>query len=743
MGAFLHTKKEAALRLRGQLVSCIIAMSFIFNSHYSRALGAGRPITIKDIIGIRKLGAISISPDGQAAAYLVIHAIVAKDAYSVTLVVTSTQDTSEHKEIVTREVPAVRTEVGDVLEDIGSNVTAGIVFTWTRGGRELVYGVPEGTNTSLFSYIPGTGQLKPLRTILGKVTTLEAFGQSKYAYCIVRRPLSMPANGSLVDPAYRYDQATFHFWDKHPWQDGRAYNDRSRPWTSPAAPVDCFEREEGREPQTPIDKSRLEKADWRKPLQGAALSQVGDRAYQGNPAVGAWVSPDRKYILFIADVRQTENAGWERKTVAWVERKTPGGKQVELFQGEGEREGGIQIVFWSPDSKFVVGIRKSLDHTQVVRFDINTGQESSLLKTAWGFYEPRLSPSGRFLYGIREKPDTPEQLARLDLLTGKMLLIDNFNRQLEGVLVPPYKIVRQFNQYGDELTGYMFYPPGFHGEERLPFVAIRGQDWDAFCDGGTGVEFPGMVMALKGFITLFYEPSSKHFPPSSDGNAAFSSLRFKSPIENLRLLIADLDQKGWVDPQKTGIAGLSAGADIVNYAAGFSNVFSVGSPTTGEAYSPTNYFIFDSEQVEGLFTKRYALPYPDKRGMPAWQKVSASLNASQSDMPLLFQPGDAEAWITVPQHIAWKHAGLPVATYVYPDEGHIKVHPLNRYFVMTRNLQWFDFWLRNIIDTRPEFADQFKRWETMRDGFCNKDSKDRANVCKTSMRTGARALDPK
>ncbi len=53
--------------------------------------------------------------------------------------------------------------------------------------------------------------------------------------------------------------------------------------------------------------------------------------------------------------------------------------------------------------------------------------------------------------------------------------------------------------------------------------------------------------------------------------------------------------------------------------------------------------------------------------------------------------------------------------YVYPDEGHVKIHPLNRYYVMTRNLQWFDYWLRGAIDPRPEFADQFRRWAGMRD----------------------------
>ena len=42
---------------------------------------------------------------------------------------------------------------------------------------------------------------------------------------------------------------------------------------------------------------------------------------------------------------------------------------------------------------------------------------------------------------------------------------------------------------------------------------------------------------------------------------------------------------------------------------------------------------------------------------------------------------------------------------------------LDRYYVMTRNLQWFDFWLKGVTDSSIEFGDQFKRWEKMRDDW--------------------------
>ncbi len=127
--------------------------------------------------------------------------------------------------------------------------------------------------------------------------------------------------------------------------------------------------------------------------------------------------------------------------------------------------------FWAPDSKGVLAIRTSLESMKLVRFDIRTGNESTLLNSKWGLFHPTMSLNGRYLYTTREKPDVPKQLCRIDLGTGEMLPIDNFNQQLNDIQVPAYIPVRQTNRYGDELTGYLFLPPNFHGQYRL---SIRG-----------------------------------------------------------------------------------------------------------------------------------------------------------------------------------------------------------------------------------------------------------------------------
>jgi dipeptidyl aminopeptidase/acylaminoacyl peptidase len=677
-------------------------------------------ITIPDIVELRKVGQIAISPNNDSVAYLVVHAIIEKDAYSVSLIVTSASDPQRHDLVMQVETPAVRTQDSGVYEDIGSRVTGGIVFAWKRGASELIYGVPTKDGTDLFQYSFPTRTTKHLWKTKGEVTTLADLAIQGVGYCVIRPP-AVKSRDQGADPAYRYDRATFHSWDKQPWLDGRVAKGGVRTFFDPSPEQDCFAQNDAKGiaqsvPRNSVIVSTTPVPRYTKAVGVMGTANFNGKNFEGNPVVVAIDSPDRNNTLFGAKVAVPESSNSESKMVYFVESTQNGAtKQRVLFTkgGETDNHGEIDRFFWTRDSLSIIYFRSSFDGTEINKIDVNSGKTTQLLRTDWGFEGPtNLSSNGRYLYETREKPNVPKELCRIDLNTGRMVLIDDINRQFEDVRVPPYSPIRQTNKYGDELTGYLFVPPGFHGQERLPFVAIKGPIPNAFCDGGTGVEYPGMVMAMKGFAVLFFSPGKKEFI-SDKGDAQYSLLRFESPIESLRLVISELGTKGWIDPGKTGIAGLSFGADIVDYASGFSSVFSVGEAAGGDALAPANYFLWNKDVLEA-FTKRWGLPAPDTEGLHAWQKVSASLNASHSRMPLLFQPPDSEAWSTVPQHLAWQNAGIPVATYVYPDEGHMKIHPLNRYYVMLRNLQWFDFWLRQAEDLRPQFSDQFERWEEMR-----------------------------
>src|SRR3546814_10333253 len=52
--------------------------------------------------------------------------------------------------------------------------------------------------------------------------------------------------------------------------------------------------------------------------------------------------------------------------------------------------------------------------------------------------------------------------------------------------------------------------------------------------------------------------------------------------------------------------------------------------------------------------------------------------------------------------------------YVFPGELHNKWQPAHRLAVYTRNIDWFDFWLRGYVDPDPSKSEQYERWRALR-----------------------------
>ena len=71
--------------------------------------------------------------------------------------------------------------------------------------------------------------------------------------------------------------------------------------------------------------------------------------------------------------------------------------------------------------------------------------------------------------------------------------------------------------------------------------------------------------------------------------------------------------------------------------------------------------------------------------------------------------------MSVPTWFQLRRAGASVEWYEYPDEGHVKRRPANKWWVYERNLDWFRFWLKGEEDNNPAKAEQYQRWRKLRE----------------------------
>lgn len=512
-------------------------------------------------------------------------------------------------------------------------------------------------------------------------------------YCTVERA-SRPNVTS--DPAFHYSPETFDPMRANPWErvGVRTVKTQCRDYILAT----------GRE--TGAAAVAGKRAD---PITGM-FTGVQPKTYLGWPVAGCFPAPSGLVLLCTAEKPPSEKTGEPGEDVLFVATGKDFSQKQEVLRIHG-REWQNTTPLWTNGGRLLV-IRRGPASSEIDEYDLQGHATNTITRSKWGIYNLHLSSDDRYLFATREEPNVPPQFCRIDLQNGGIVLLDQLNPRFATITMPSYKPMSIANEYGDVVNGYLF-EPMTDDHKPHPFIAIRGMDEDGFALG-TGEECPGLVLAAEGYYVFFFEMSSLPYHPSSRGDTAYTLLRWKSPLASISKLIDDLATQSLVDKSQTGIAGLSAGADLVDYASAFSNTFHAGEATTGEVPAPPNYLLFENWRVKRFFAESMSIPFPDPAGIEKWSSVSATVNASHATMPMLFQAPDSEALLGFWQPAAMIRAGVPADLYVYPDEGHIKVHPMNRYYVMTRNLQWFDFWLHSVEDPRPEFADQFKRWEQMR-----------------------------
>src|SRR5260370_41032367 len=97
-----------------------------------------------------------------------------------------------------------------------------------------------------------------------------------------------------------------------------------------------------------------------------------------------------------------------------------------------------------------------------------------------------------------------------------------------------------------------------------------------------------------------------------------------------------------------------------------------------------------------------------------WQRVSASLNVQRILSPLLVNAADSEYMVDMQLINTLRQSKRPVEMFIYPDELHIKNQPKHRYEIYERNVDWFNYWLRDKEDPDPAKADQYTRWRELR-----------------------------
>jgi poly(3-hydroxybutyrate) depolymerase len=309
----------------------------------------------------------------------------------------------------------------------------------------------------------------------------------------------------------------------------------------------------------------------------------------------------------------------------------------------------------------------------------------------------------------------------------------NPNPQLQTMVFGKAAQYHWKDNSGYEWTGILVTPPGYAPGRRYPLVIqTHGfMDYGFITDGIFPTAMAARPLASAGFVVLQMGWRIDHF--ATDREA-------RDQIAGFRSAIAQLYADGIIDSKRVGIIGFSRTCWHVEQALiDQPDLFAVATIADGIDLSYLQYSLFGEgrpalrKEFEKIIGTR-----PDGNGLDSWVRQSPSFHLDKVTTPIRIEAiGQSSILMEWEIYAALRRENKPVDMIYLPGGQHILQKPLDRLASQQGNVDWFRFWLQGYEDPDPAKAEQYKRWEHLRE-LRDADTKTTASPSQTCQRTNAR-----
>lgn len=359
--------------------------------------------------------------------------------------------------------------------------------------------------------------------------------------------------------------------------------------------------------------------------------------------------------------------------------------------------------------------------------EVFSGFESIGAGSGESRFGSRLCPTvGRRAICTTASASGPPRLESIDLASGRRHVLfdpnDGLRRELAAHALVEH--VTWKDKWGYDGAGVLLTPKVRRVGERLPLV-ITSYRCRGFLLGGTGATVSEHLLVSKGFAVLCVDAgismvngklvgklTLKH-PSSEVAPGQHTFLQWL--VDDWEGAIQHLSQRGVIDPDRVGVSGLSLTGEGVTYAVAHSSAFRAAASAHATMLDPINYYSTVARGELGRFAlNNYGMPNPEKDNTDYYKKASPALNVHRVTTPLLLQVAESEFRGGIQFYANMKEAGKPLEFIVFPQEGHQFMQPVHRLVINERNVDWFQFWLLGREDPAAEKVRQYERWRALR-----------------------------
>jgi len=722
----MHYRASLAVGL-ALLVAPPAAVEAVGAAGAAGAAGAGaaapaRPVTVADLMGLRSISDVRISPDGRQVAYVVSRPALEKDEHEAVLYL----------------VP--------VAGGTPARLTYGTrIFNKPRPAPHLRWS-PDGARLSFLAFAGDLPQVFVLDARGGEARALTASrqGVSDYAWSPdgTRLAYLAPDAPPAEEERRRQDKSFVIEVDRQ--------ERPARVWVQDLA---------GGQPRALSPPDQFVAAlDWSPDGATIAYAAAARPGYVGVfhtriyalPAAGGEprvlvdrdgmntsprYSPDGRWIAFIS------TAGRPGMVSTWGLYLVPAGPPATAptaatataaREGSGERlrvrslapDTWVTELAWAPDSASLVVVPNEspsqrgahMFEQPLLRLWLD-GRRAELDPGPFVHYSPSFSRDGRRLAFRSVEAQGMGDVFVLDLAgragragggQGRPRRLTEVNPELAGLALGRLEPIAWRSFDGMEIWGLLLTPPATPPGEgavrerrRLPLVVyLHGGPIGGFTYGvfpqfmhsvGQVEPYPIQAMAGAGMAVLLPMPRGG----SGYGEAGFRMIRNgwgEGDYQDVMAGVDHLVKEGVADPDRLGVMGASYGGYLTDWIVTQTNRFKAASTMCSVSDIADLYYVSDA----GDFTQEYfGLPW---EAPEAYARHSPITYVSRVATPLLIQHGENDRRVPLMQatkfYKALREQGKTVELEIYPRGGHVIYEPALEQEIMRRNLEWFRRWLR-------------------------------------------------
>ncbi len=682
------------------LISYPAALASQSDTQSERNKGGRHPITIAEILALRRPSTVEISPDGRQVAFVVAQPqLKANQDHAVLYVASATQ-----------AGPARPLAEGIHLTSLA----------WTRDSQEVFFVSETKAGTRILRVQASGGETKQLPQIEGRELVQLMHARDAYKpyqlspdgtsllYAVFdveagRRAYEARVQGGVVYrgeffgelldfPQYRsFDGVPFELWS-YDFQTRQA----RKVWVTRAF---SFARTHPPEFQFSPDGKTL-----------ALLYQSGAEI-QHTVAVLDFNAGKVASLL--------KNLGWTRNL------KWSGNGESLMFLSEGVLEAG-KPRYDEAQYTFELATR-SLNRRES---DFHSSSRSTAVGQALEIAAEK--QFGALLHDcsidarktraacIDESPMAPPEVVSVavkgDAPEAKPLTLTHLNPEYDGIQlghVGPLSWGEKRGEYGLPAAGLVL-PVNYVSGERYPLVVILYNQYTGrqfIADLGF-TSYPVQAFAGHGYAVLLMNlPEGTFIYEEGDFEKA-KRAEVGIVVSAIRTAVDSLVERGIVDSKRMGIMGWSWGAFWTDYIiTHYPDWFQAAASGEGGSHNPGSYW--QGGEIYRQQEHRFYGGGPYGKYEPRWKEIAPLWNVDHLRVPLLMEYSGAFL-NGLELRSAILEQGGQTELVIYPDDEHVFLRPLNRYKSMMRHFDWFNFWLLSEEDPDPAKAEQYARWRELR-----------------------------